>query len=94
MLDIWYEIDSYAVATSRNQHAADFTKLEDADLQNVYVFCEGRPWYYDVDFQFDDYEFGPPGDPLELDDYDLEKKKKTSDYGVQTRSEIYGNDIY
>ena len=102
----WYEIDSYAVGHFLDNPAGarqeDYDKIyEDADLQNVYVsYDEYEPgrWYYDggLSFQFDDYEFGPPGDPLELDDYDLEDeiKEVLDDYGVYPREvEIYGNDI-
>ena len=102
----WYEIDSYAVGHFMDNPAgpreADYDKIyEEADLQNVYVsYDEYEPgrWYYGggLSFEFDDYEFGPPGDPLELDDYDLEDeiKEVLDDYRVYPREvEIYGNDI-
>ena len=84
VLDIWYQIDGEAMAHLQEKPGgippADFEKIRDeADLQYVRVgeidFYEGRPYYSaDMDFDFEDYEFGTPDDPNTLDDYDIEKK--------------------
>ena len=104
--DAWYEIDSLAVGHFMDNPAgpseADYDKIyEEADLQNVYVsYDEYEPgrWYYSggLSFEFDDYEFGPPDDPLELDDYDLEDEIREvldDNYVYPREIEIYGNDV-
>ena len=102
----WNEIDSYAVGHFMDNPAgpseADYDKIyEEADLQNVYVsYDEYEPgrWYYNggLSFEFDDYEFGPPADPLELDDFDIEDEVREvlENHSVYPQEiEIYGNDI-
>ena len=104
--EVWYEIDSQAVGHFMDNPAGareeDYDKIyEEADLQNVYVsYDEYEPgrWYYNggLSFDFGSYEFGPPADPLELDDFDIEDEVREvlNDYDVYPREvEIYGNDI-
>lgn len=106
--EVWNEINGYASGHFMDNPAgpseADYDKIyEEADLQNVYVsYEEYEPgqWYYSgglsFDFDQDKYEFGPPADPLELDDFDIEDEVREvlDDHGVYPREiEIYGNDI-
>ena len=106
VFEIWNEIDGTASGHFMDNPAgpseADYDKIyEEADLQNGYVsYDEYEPgrWYYGggLSFEFDDYEFGPPSDPLELDDFDIEDEVREvlDDHSVYPREiEIYGNDI-
>jgi hypothetical protein len=102
----WYEIDAQAQYHFEQAPAGptweDFQKIEDAaELQHVYVsFDEYEPgkWYWSggISFDFEDYEFGPPADPLELDDFDIEDEvgEILDNYSIYTREiEITGNEI-
>ena len=104
----WYEIDAQANAHFEQAPAGptweDFQKIQDAaDLQYVWVdFDEYEPgkWYWSgnisFDFDRDHYEFGPPADPLELDDFDLEDEvtEVLDGYSIYPRElEIHGNEI-
>ena len=103
--DTWYTIRNNAEydveQTPAGPTEEQFEAIErEADLQHVYISRDSDDgmhyWSGGMGFDFEDYDFGPPASPENLDQFDIEDEIRSildDNYIWPDYFEIYDNDV-